>query len=88
MLILDSEEYANRVSESFQEKRVQLLSLVGVFKLIDGAKSDKLHHLLDVISEKSAPDFVAAIAAFWTAKPVIFPPDWFTNIVDLPSYRV
>ena len=35
MLILDSEEHANRVSESFQEKRVQLLSLVGVFKLID-----------------------------------------------------
>ena len=54
--ILDSEEHAHNVSESFQEKRAQLVSLVAVFKKMAGAKSDKLHHLLDVISEKSAQD--------------------------------
>ena len=54
--ILDSEEHAKRVREAFQEKRVQLVSLIGVFKMMDDAKSNKLHHLLDVISEKSAPD--------------------------------
>ena len=49
-------------AEAFQEKRVRLLSLVDIFKMMDGAKSHKLHHLLDVISEKTAPDSLLAPA--------------------------
>ena len=53
---LDSEEHSNKVRESFQEKRVELLSLIDILKMMVGAKFQKLHLLLDVISEKSSPD--------------------------------
>ena len=40
--------------ESFKEKRFQLLSLTGIFKMMEGPKMHKLHHILDLISEKYA----------------------------------
>ena len=52
---LDNQEYWNRVSESFQEKRVPILSLVTILKMMENAKSHELH-LLHVICEKSPPD--------------------------------
>ena len=45
-------EYWNRVSESFQEKRLQILSLVNILKMMKNAKPYELH-LLHAICEKS-----------------------------------
>ena len=50
--LLDGEDRVLR--ESFKEKRVHLLSLVDIFKMIEGPKMHKLHHILDLISEKYA----------------------------------
>lgn len=60
---LDSELHSNRVRETFGELRVQLLNLIDILKMMDDAKFQKRHHLLDVISEIFSPDstFVPSI---------------------------
>ena len=55
ILHLAGREYWNRVSESFQEKRLQILNLVNILKMMENAKSHELH-LLHSICEKSPPD--------------------------------
>lgn len=57
--LLDGEDRVLR--ESFKEKRVHLLSLVDIFKMIEGPKMHKLHHLLDAISEKYASNRTLSI---------------------------
>ena len=44
------------VNESFVERRVQILIPINILKRMDDAKSHKLHHVLNVICEKSPPD--------------------------------
>ena len=49
-------EYWTRVNEALLEKRVQILILINILKRMNDANSDKLHHVLNVICEKSPPD--------------------------------